>query len=330
MPEISVIVPIYKVEPYLARCVDGILAQSFTDFELILVDDGSPDNCGAICDEYARKDSRVHVIHQENSGLSAARNAGIDWAFVNGNSQWLTFIDSDDWVHLKYLETLYNMAVESNVSVSICAYQESNGITQIEDNKQNCVTLWKTEDFFVQHHVNATVAWGKLYKKECFREIRYPVGKLHEDEFVTYRILFELPSVVATDVQLYYYFQNQNGIMRSEWTPERLVAIEAYKEQIVYFNSKDFPMAKMCSARSYVGALCGWLKVIREAKSVTAQIPKTEKEVLTLLRKALKEYRKEVPFNECRWAYVVAYPRFTKFCGLTERVIGGIWRKIHG
>ena len=103
MPQISVIVPVYKVEPYLRRCVDSILGQTFTDFELILVDDGSPDNCPAICDEYARKDTRVHVIHQENGGLSAARNAGIDWAFANSDSQWLTSVDSDEWVHPEML-----------------------------------------------------------------------------------------------------------------------------------------------------------------------------------------------------------------------------------
>lgn len=96
MSEITVVVPVYKVEQYLHRCIDSILVQTYRDFELILIDDGSPDSCGMICDEYAKSDSRIHVIHQENGGLSAARNAGIDWAFANSDSQWLTFIDSDD------------------------------------------------------------------------------------------------------------------------------------------------------------------------------------------------------------------------------------------
>ena len=96
MPGISVIVPVYKVENFLHRCVDSILAQTFTDFELILVDDGSPDGCGEICDAYAREDSRIHVIHQKNGGLSAARNTGIDWVLENSDSRWLAFVDSDD------------------------------------------------------------------------------------------------------------------------------------------------------------------------------------------------------------------------------------------
>ena len=102
MANISVIVPVYKVEAFLNRCVDSILCQTYEDFEIILVDDGSPDTCGALCDEYARKDGRVHVIHQENGGLSAARNTGIDWAFANSTSRWLAFVDSDDWVCLLY------------------------------------------------------------------------------------------------------------------------------------------------------------------------------------------------------------------------------------
>ena len=124
---ISVIVPVYKVEEYIYRCVDSILAQSFKDFELILVDDGSPDNCGKICDEYAQKDKRITVIHKENGGLSDARNTGIDWALKNSN--WITFIDSDDWVHTDYLKNLYNAVKENNVDISVCGYVNTTGLS---------------------------------------------------------------------------------------------------------------------------------------------------------------------------------------------------------
>ena len=123
---ISVIVPVYKVEKYIHRCVDSILAQTFTDFELILVDDGSPDNCGMICDEYALKDNRIHVIHKENGGLSDARNAGIDWAFEHSNSEWITFIDSDDWIHSRYLEKLYQTVNQFDCQISVCGYQKNS------------------------------------------------------------------------------------------------------------------------------------------------------------------------------------------------------------
>ena len=125
MPEISVIVPVYKVEPYLCRCVDSILAQTFTDFELILVDDGSPDNCGAICDEYAAKDERIHVIHQENQGQAAARNHALDWVFINSKSEYISFVDSDDWIHSRYLELLVEGIRRYNVNICQCGYFET-------------------------------------------------------------------------------------------------------------------------------------------------------------------------------------------------------------
>ena len=137
MAQISIIVPVYKVEPYLRRCVDSILNQSFLDFDLILVDDGSPDTCGVICDEYAAKDSRVHVIHQKNGGLSAARNAGIDWAFAHSDSSWLTFVDSDDWIHPQMLEALHNAVRKDDTSVAVCGYQETSG-----EDPEFCRSSW--------------------------------------------------------------------------------------------------------------------------------------------------------------------------------------------
>jgi len=127
MANISVIVPVYKVEAFLSRCVESILAQTYRDFELILVDDGSPDGCGVLCDGYARRDSRVHVIHQENGGLSAARNTGIDWVFANSVSRWIAFVDSDDWVHPDFLKVLYETAEKTACKLSVCDYFRTAG-----------------------------------------------------------------------------------------------------------------------------------------------------------------------------------------------------------
>lgn len=252
MPLISVIVPVYKVEQFLHRCVDSILGQTFSDFELILVDDGSPDGCPAICDEYAAKDSRVVVIHQENGGLSAARNAGIDYAFANSDSQWLTFIDSDDWVHPEYLQRLLDAAVENDVPVSICGYEQTEGADpEINPDTLNPV-LWDTEEFYVQHNVNATIACGKLYRKECFQEIRYPVGKIHEDEFVTYQVLFRYPQVAVLPAPLYFYYVNPNSITQSgqsAFREDKYIAIEG---QIQYFREHHFSAACRSQVRIYL------------------------------------------------------------------------------
>ena len=207
MARIAVIVPVYKVEAYLHRCVDSILAQTFTDFELILVDDGSPDNCGAICDEYAEKDSRVHVIHKENGGLSSARNAGIDWAIEHSDSEWLTFIDSDDWIHPRYCDYLLKAAVEGSTSISTCRYIKVTESVPMADAEFSFTTDdWL--DYYLQDTVNGIVAVCKLYSKEIFREFRYPIGRLHEDEFLTYKLLLKAGTIASTRLALYYYFYN--------------------------------------------------------------------------------------------------------------------------
>lgn len=243
MPQISVIVPVYEVEKYINRCVDSILAQTFTDFELILVDDGSPDNCGAICDDYAAKDSRVRVIHQKNGGLSAARNTGIDWSFSNSESEWVSFVDSDDWVHPKYLEVLYQAAIRARSDIAIGDFESTEGGNPYVDTTKLDMTIWDVEELYCKHNVLATVAWGKLYRKNCFKDIRYPNGKIHEDEFVTYRILFCNKSVPVIRQPLYSYYQNSEGIMHQKWSRKRLACVQAFILQIWFFWLRNCPQA---------------------------------------------------------------------------------------
>ena len=213
MPLISVIVPIYKVEPYIRRCIDSILSQTFTDFELILVDDGSPDNCPIICDEYAKKDIRIHVIHQQNGGLSAARNVGIDWAFANSDSRWLSFVDSDDLVHPCFLEFLYRAVNETGLKVSSCEIRRVE--TEIEMLKMTYnVRKMAWDEYYLSDWVRGVVACNKLYEKRLFDKNRYPIGKTHEDEYLTYRILACASVISVIDAELYLYFQNYSFLQR--------------------------------------------------------------------------------------------------------------------
>lgn len=239
MPQISVIVPVYKVEKYINRCVDSILAQTFTDFELILVDDGSPDNCGEICDEYAAKDSRIHVIHQKNGGLSAARNAGIDWAFANSDSEWLFFVDSDDWIHPKSLEVLMNGFVSTKQSIIIGGYEETEGATPFVNTMQLTPQIWDVKEYFDQYYINANVAWGKLYSMKLFRNLRFPVGRVHEDEFTTYKALFQCKTVAVIQQPLYAYYRNTAGITKSGWNISRLDAFLAFDKRAEYFKEHN-------------------------------------------------------------------------------------------
>ena len=254
MSTISVIVPVYQTEKYLRQCVDSILKQSFRDFELILVDDGSPDSCGAICDAYALQDSRVVVLHQENGGLSAARNAGIDWVFSHSNSQWITFVDSDDWIHPQMLERLLEANLELNTPVSVGFYQQTTDNTDFWTGSPEPPFLSKPDALFLRNLGAATVAWGKLYRRECFQDIRYPIGKIHEDEFITYRILFAHALVAVIDYPLYAYRMNPQSIMHSPWTPKRLALLEALEQQMRFFHLKGYRTILVLRMNSYVGA----------------------------------------------------------------------------
>ena len=272
MPKISVIVPVYKVEKYLRRCIDSILNQTFNDFELILVDDGSPDNCGKMCDEYAKSDNRVTVIHRKNGGLSAARNSGIEWAFNNSDSEWIIFIDSDDWVHADYLKILLDYAQKFNTEVSICDFLRTSDYIADDVLKEKLkVHKYSSEDFFVNRNLNAVVAWGKLYKKYFFKDIRYPEGRLHEDEFTTYKVLFRCKNICFVDEQLYYYFINTKGITSGmtggEWSPSKMDFIDAAKERLKYFEINKLDRVWEWQVNQFFGCICSYVNFLHENKS---------------------------------------------------------------
>ncbi len=289
MAKISIIVPVYKVEPYLRRCVDSVLGQTYPDFELVLVDDGSPDNCGRICEEYAQKDSRVHVIHRENGGLSAARNTGIDYVLHCGQSQWITFLDSDDWIDAHLLEYLLEGVRQYGCCISVCGHMETNG--EVPAAQESPVfSQWSAEDFYLQEKVNATIAVAKLYHRDCFREMRYPVGKLHEDEYVTYRLLFVQEQIVFCDLPLYYYFQNTAGITKSRWNPRRLDLVEALQGQIAWFEEHGFHRACEQAVMGYTFNLCKHSRLCRESDLEVSEKNRYLKELAQLQKEAVSKY----------------------------------------
>ena len=310
MPLISVIVPVYKVEPYLRRCVDSILAQTFTGFELILVDDGSPDNCGMICDEYAAQDSRIHVIHQKNGGLSAARNAGIDWAVANSDSRWLSFVDSDDWVHPSFLDFLYRAVKETGTQVSACGIRKVEGEVGLPDVKYHAENmLW--DKFYLADWVRGVVAWNKLYDKNLFKGLRYPVGRIHEDEFVTYRLLARASTVTVVDVELYLYFQNPAGIMKSGFSLARLDAIEALKGQCSFAKKNGYAELYKSRRDALIGIFTTQIVQCKDAENLTVDERKYGLRYLRAeLRKFLFKERNYIAQKKGKkWYYELAYPR---------------------
>ena len=303
MPKISVIVPVYKVEPFIHRCVDSILAQSYADFTLILVDDGSPDSCGDICDDYAAKDSRIHVIHQKNGGLSAARNTGIDWAMGNSDSQWLAFVDSDDWVHPDYLRLLLEAAEQENCSISACGFYRSAG-EPIPEDPREAFSSMEAEDYYCGecHDGITAVAWNKLYHRSVLKKLRYPVGKLHEDEFTTYRAIFAAGRIAVMPVRLYAYYQNPNGIMNAQWSPKRMHMLEAFDQQIAFAREMGYTRLLY---KALEGAIYSTGSQLDTAQKVF------RKELRQRLRKLLKQGREtdsRLGYSQLQWAYEAAYP----------------------
>lgn len=238
MAEITVIVPVYKVQDYLNQCIDSILDQSFQNFDLVLVDDGSPDTCPQICDSYAEKDERITVVHKQNGGLSDARNAGIDWAVAQSNSNFLAFVDSDDYLHPNYLMTLYQTAQKEKADLVICDFtrvNESGKIIESAYGYFNLVTEDKRKLFeCLRLNWRVVPAWNKLYHKSCFAALRFPVGKVHEDSFVIHHVFWNCRRAAFIPDELYFYRQRNNSIMGSESVKSKLDGLEAYVEQYVF------------------------------------------------------------------------------------------------
>ena len=237
-PLVSIIIPIYKVEPYLRRCLDSIVNQTYTNLEIILVDDGSPDGCPQICDEYAAKDNRIVVIHKENGGLSDARNAGLDIC----KGEYISFVDSDDWVDEKYIDILIRLAVETNADIAIGNHQKvyNNKSFFIEKEKEDIQTLSSQEALnilFKRSHLSFILSWGKIYRRFLFDNIRFPQRKFHEDEFTTYKLFFKSKYISHINRALYYYTQRTDSIMAVRH-PEDL--LQAEEEQFFFLKQNQF------------------------------------------------------------------------------------------
>jgi len=240
--KLTIIVPVYKVEPYLRKCIDSILAQTFTDFELILVDDGSPDGCPAICDEYAEKDSRIIVIHKENGGLSSARNAGLDIA----KGEYIGFVDSDDWIHPQMYEKMLSKAVfqldiiACNIMLYDCKTQKSYSRRDLRKDITYAGDEILDQYFYEVRDNIFTSACNKIIKKEILQNIRFPKGRIYEDESIILEILSKCKNIYVCREPLYCYCINRNdSILTSEFSHKRFDLLIMAKEQCDFFERRN-------------------------------------------------------------------------------------------
>ena len=315
MAKIAIMIPFYNVQLYIRRCLDSILAQTFQDFEILLIDDGSTDKSGIICDEYAELDNRIHVIHKKNEGQAITRNKCIDWCMENSDSEWITFIDSDDWIHACYLEMLLNVAIKYDVDISVCDHIQLDDM--IEDGKVNldCIEKIKTETYFIEYNLNSIVPWGKLYRKSLFYDIRYPNIRVHEDEGTTYKVLFKSEFIGVVHFPMYYYFNNTNSVMGRvksfDFIPERMDVVNIFEDRMIYFKKNNFNSALVYQKQLYLYYVSKQIELIlnlSETEYKQKYLPVLRKKLRRFIRKNKKCM--DISFEKDISIYELCYPVF--------------------
>lgn len=301
---ISIVVPIYNVEKYLNRCVDSILNQTYRDIEIILVDDGSPDRCGSICDEYQKRDTRIKVIHKKNGGLSDARNAGIKMA----HGEYITCIDSDDFISPFFLENLWTAMKKSKCEIAtswFVDYYEGDKIPKAQKLDIKDIQVLNREKFYerllCQDGVEVS-AWGKLYKSNLFQGVEYPVGKLYEDIPTTYLLVEKTTRIAVIPNVDYFYFQRKTSIAQATFSIKKMDAIR-HMDDFRDFITTNYPPLKKAAECRYFSTVCNIIFQIKDTKYENERI---------MLWKEIIKYRKCVLFNssarkKARIAAIISY-----------------------
>lgn len=287
--KISVIVPIYNVENYMRRCVDSILNQSYSNLEIILVDDESPDNCPLICEEYKQSDNKIKVIHQKNAGLSGARNAGINIA----SGEYLAFVDSDDYLAVDFIESLYQAIVATNSDIAMCKYEYVKGDTMTQCHKSGECTLYSgiemIENMYSPDGAFFVVAWNKLYKRELFEHIRYPQGRIHEDEATTHQLYYKAQKAVFVNRYLYGYFVGGESITRKKFNRNRLDWAWSVEQRLSFFEDKDLSNIMSTAIRAYAD---GVIDLYFQCKEGLENSQREQKELKIKIKKAMRYVKK--------------------------------------
>ena len=320
--EIAVIIPVYQAGKYLSRCVESIRIQSFNDIELLLVDDGSWDCSPALCDEYAAENSNMIVFHKGNGGASTARNAGIEYSQFS-DFNLLSFIDADDWIHKDYFKLLYEAVITNHSKISMC-----NAVDTADENfdfPENCnieILERSPEELWCENRNLCVVPWGKLFSKSLFKDIRFPEGKIKEDEYVSYQVLFQCKKIAYCEEGLYAYFQSPNSVMRSRWSLKELDDMDALDGQVDFFYKKGYRNACVISARENIFSLSQYIMQLKKHKK-DPDIKKLCVEVKKRRKKNIKYFHSviKIPIDGNEWVYALVYPYRMKCFRLLKRVL---------
>ena len=246
--KLSIIIPVYNVRQWLEETVNSVLNQTFRDFELILVDDGATDGSGALCDAFAAADNRVKVIHQENAGVSAARNAGLDAA----QGEFIGWVDSDDIIEADMFQRLVSLAQSNNAEIAQCQHDRAS---QLNGSDRTDAVERMDGPGFVRRmftkqggaYTNQVALWSKIYRKELWEDIRFPVGQVYEDEMQTYKVCLKAKTIVETEDILYHYVKRENSIITGESHKKMLDKQKALADRLTYLPAKMPDMEALCT-----------------------------------------------------------------------------------
>lgn len=301
-PLLSVIVPVYKAEKYIHRCINSILNQSITDLELILVDDGSPDNSGTICDEYARKNSRIKVFHQKNAGVCAARNKGLE----NAEGKYVCFVDSDDYLEKNAMEILYIDILSHNADIS-CGLEIADKNCDEKNLKNGTYEIWKDTDAIKNSLLDNRFTysvWAKLFKRELIENIRFEEGrKINEDSFFVFSCCMKKPVVVVRNVGIYYQENNPDSVSHSEFS-EKFFDILYFSERKQELINEKFPEFKRELNNIVIKANFSMLYMFCRTNKIK-YIKDMKKCIKTV--KNLKEYFVPLTPQEKRFFFIVTH-----------------------
>lgn len=313
---ISVIVPIYNVEKYLRRCVESVRNQSYTNLEIILVDDESPDNCPMICEEYRELDQRIIVIHQKNAGLSGARNAGIEIA----KGEYLVFVDSDDFLAQDFVQVLYQAAKETNSDIAMCKYEyvKGDGLTQANKPGENYEYsgIQMIENMYSPDGAFFIVAWNKLYRRTLFEAIRYPQGRIHEDEATTHKLYYEAKQAVFVERFLYGYFVDGESITRKKFNRNRLDWAWSVEQRLDFLEEKGLIGILPRAIQAYAD---GVIDLYFQCKE---QLPNSQKEQKQLKRKIKSATRRVKKYGKLPVKTRIGYTLFLIAPSIYKKLLG--------
>lgn len=318
---VSIIVPIYNVAPYLAHCIESILAQTYDDLQVILVDDGSTDGGGAICDHFATQDSRIVVHHQVNQGVSTARNKGLELA----QGEYLMFVDSDDYVAPQLIEHLLRLLTEYKADIAMCVpmrtQKQNNEYTECVEkleilNNMNILSkLYCDQYTFCEDYATYISPVAKIYKKELFNNLKFPVGRFYEDGAIMFIPLHRAKSIVVTNQQMYFYYQRSGSTSRKPFDATKLDRLTAFEDQMSYYKEHGLTKLHYYAMNTYLNMFSEFYWSSGQAGNLDKFGPYLKKR----FRKEWRIYRRKYYFTPERWLELEEF---------SHPQIVGIYRKI--